>query len=182
MYLLLFFFFFCMYTHPEMENTSEWYSDASEHDFSSSFDTSDTDIEFDNYHDITSSIMPYAFEPTIDSTSDYSLPSVPSVHMQYDDQNEDENWCRCGKCRFESWKLDQFCCKQLSIERGDEACLCNEGEFKNICLCRPYLDVILVGLSKTWGYCLEKNSKQQVVPLSCLWRVYLVDSWKTWTI
>ena len=102
-YYVLTFFFFArittdIHTHPEMENTSECYSDGSEHDFSSSFDSSDTDV----YHNITSSIMPYAFEPTIDSTSDYSLPSVPSVDTQHDDQNEDENWCRCGKCRIES--------------------------------------------------------------------------------
>lgn len=140
-----------------MEIESE-HSDSSEDAFSSSFDSNVIGNDIDDYCDITSNIQPYAFEPTIEVTVDNCIPTFETHHEEI---NNEDNWCKCERCHDEKRKIDQVCCCQLSIERERTDCLCNEEEFKHICLYKPYLEVILIGLSKTRGDYLEKTTSNR---------------------
>ena len=102
-----------------MEIESE-YSDPSEDALSSSFDSNAIGNDIDDYCDITSNIQPYAFEPTIEVTVDYC---IPTFEVQHEEMNNEDNWCKCERCHDEKRKIDQVCCCQLSIGRERADCL-----------------------------------------------------------
>ena len=56
-----------------------------------------------------------------------------------------------------------MCCSDLDIPNvdGETACVCSSEEFDNICLYKPYLEIILVGLSRIRGDYLERPTSNR---------------------
>ena len=120
----------------------------------------------DHFTDITSSIRPYAFEPMIDAADiiGRNIAINEEIERTGDEGNINNigyNWCRCNKCHTEN--VDRVCCRHLDIHHVDREteCVTNSEEFKEICLYRPYLEVILVGLSRIRGDHLENNTSNR---------------------
>ena len=69
----------------------------------------------------------------------------------------------CNKCHTENRDVDRVCCRHLDIHHVDREteCVTNSEEFKEICLYRPYLEVILVGLSRIRDDHLENNTSNR---------------------
>ena len=131
-------------------------------DNSESSDT--TDIE-DHYNDITSSIQPYAFEPmvTVDEITEHNITSFrDDTHESVFSNNSNlSNWCRCNKCHIENREIDRVCCCDLDIPDKETDCITNNEEFERICLYKPYLEVILIGLSRIRGDQLEDTTSNR---------------------
>ena len=61
--------------------------------------------------------------------------------------HDDGIWCGCNKFHHENREVDRMCCCDLEIPNFDCENVCNSEEFQKICLYKPYLEIILVGLS-----------------------------------